>query len=108
MRKFPFEAEGERAVCTTDKMESQQGNTSHPGSLPAGVTPDHLQACLSQGAEVVMWNSGSMCQPAFGVFCILSSTLTAGTAALTEKHPSELQRGGAEIDGRKPLPAWTA
>lgn len=50
-----------RAHSGTDKMESQQGNTPHPGSLPAGVTPDHLWACLSQRAEVVMWICACVC-----------------------------------------------
>lgn len=42
-------------------MESQQGNTPHHGGLPAGVTPDHLWTCLSQRAEVVMWNRMCVC-----------------------------------------------
>lgn len=50
-----------RAHSGTDKMESQQGFTPHPRSLPASVTPDHLWACLSQRAEAVMWNSVWVC-----------------------------------------------
>lgn len=53
--------DGTGALSGTDKMESQQGNTPHSGSLPAGVTPDHLWACLSQRAEVLMWNTLCLC-----------------------------------------------
>lgn len=43
---------GGRVLSGTVKMESQQGNTQNPGSLPAGMTPDHLWACLSHRSEV--------------------------------------------------------
>lgn len=64
--------QGGRAHSETNMKDEQEGNTLHPGSLPVGVTLDHLWACLSQRACGTVCVCICVCLCLYYEYCILS------------------------------------